>query len=465
MGVELSQGLNQQQVLSPQMRQGLELLHTSSLELSQLVQQALEINPVLEQISTETSIDSEIEEAESNEDSEASMLSEMADDFREEMITTRKNQSSGPDQDYIDYFYNSIVAPKTLQQHLLNQLNLAGKPPAVYTVVEIIIGSLNDKGFLTEDLIDIANREHIAENKLRSACAIVQSFEPAGVGARNITESLLIQLNQKNIDLKLEKKIVEFHLKDLSHRRFPEIAKSIGVSLTAVTEAAENIAKLNPNPGADFDPTHNPQIQPDIIISMNSEDKLQAHLTDAYIPSIIINENYKDLLATTPDSEVRKYLKENIRDGRTLIRSVSQRQETLLKIAEVLMDRQKDFFYQGPKALLPLTMNELAEKIGVHPTTVSRACTTKYILTPLGIFELRYFFTTGIENQDGKNHSNTSIRDTIKELIEKEDPKKPHSDSAIENLLQDQGITVARRTVAKYRDQLGILSSTLRKKF
>jgi len=128
---------------------------------------------------------------------------------------------------------------------------------------------------------------------------------------------------------------------------------------------------------------------------MNSEDKLQAHLTDAYIPSIIINENYKDLLATTPDSEVRKYLKENIRDGRTLIRSVSQRQETLLKIAEVLMDRQKDFFYQGPKALLPLTMNELAEKIGVHPTTVSRACTTKYILTPLGIFELRYFFTTG----------------------------------------------------------------------
>jgi len=151
MGVELSQGLNQQQVLSPQMRQGLELLHTSSLELSQLVQQALEINPVLEQISTETSIDSEIEEAESNEESEASMLSEMADDFREEMITTRKNQSSGPDQDYIDYFYNSIVAPKTLQQHLLNQLNLAGKPPAVYTVVEIIIGSLNDKGFLTED--------------------------------------------------------------------------------------------------------------------------------------------------------------------------------------------------------------------------------------------------------------------------------------------------------------------------
>ncbi len=461
MGLDLNQQLSQQQILSPQMRQGLELLQSSSLELSQLIQQAILTNPVLDAVDTDSPLELEKIEA-AEKDSET--LSELADDFREEQIYNSRS-NSGADQDTLDFFYNSIVAPQTLQQHLLNQLNLAAKPADVHLAAEVIIGSLDDRGFLSESLETMAARERIVPELLQNACSVIQSFTPAGVGVSDITESLLVQLHHKGMHRGLEQKIIESYLKDLALKRLPDIAKALGSSLQGVIAAAEVIGTLTPNPGAEFDPTHNPQIQPDIIISVDRDNALQAHLTDAYLPHLAINNDYKDLLASTPDSDVRKYLKDNIREGRSLMRSLGQRQETLLKIAEVLMDKQSEFFRRGPKALKPLTMNEVAKLIEVHPTTISRAATSKYILTPQGIFELRYFFTTGIENKDGQSHSNTSIRDVIKEIIGSENPKKPYSDSALEKLLKQRDIKVARRTIAKYREQLGILSSNLRKQF
>lgn len=462
MALNLNQNLSQSQILSPQMRQGLELLQASSMELSQMVQQALISNPVLEQTD-------EFEElkVETPEDSEkdAEVLDNLADDYREDQITQNQTTSTGLDQDAIDFIYNSIIAPKTLQQHLLNQLNLSGKPPSFHHAGEIVIGYLNDRGFLTESLEDICAKERIPMNLLVSAKASIQSFDPPGVGASNIKESLLIQLSHMKINTGIIVVIVEEHLKALALRKFPEIAKKIGTSQQAVAEAAKVISSLRSNPGADFDPTMNPQIQADVIVSFGVDGKLRAHLTDAYLPKLSISSGYKELLSMTPDTDVRKFLKENIRDGRTLIKSISQRQDTILRIVEVLIDKQQAFFSKGPQALKPLTMNEVAETIKVHPTTISRACAMKYILTPVGMFELRYFFSTAIENNKGESFSNTSIRDQIKEIVENEDPKKPYTDTKIEKILQSKGIKVARRTISKYREQMDILPSNMRKQF
>lgn len=462
MALNLNQNLSQNQVLSPQMRQGLELLQASSMELSQMLQQALLSNPVLEQVDEFEELKVETPE-DSEKDSE--VLDNLADDYRENQITQNQTSSTNLDQDALDFIYNSIVAPKTLQQHLLNQLNLAGKSPNIHHAGEIIIGYLNDRGFLTESLEDICAKERIPMNSLISAQSSIQGFDPPGVGASDIKESLLIQISHMRINTGIIITIIEEHLEALALRKFPEIAKKIGTSQQAVADAAKVIASLRPNPGADFDPTMNPQIQADVIVSFGMDGELRAHLTDAYLPKLSISSSYKELLSMTPDTDVRKFLKENIRDGRTLIKSISQRQDTILRIVEVLIERQKKFFSNGPQALQALTMNEIADIIKVHPTTVSRACSMKYILTPVGMFELRYFFSTAIENGKGDSFSNTSIRDQIKEIVENEDSKKPYTDTKIEKILHSKGIKVARRTISKYREQMGILPSNMRKQF
>lgn len=462
MSLNLNQNLSQQQVLSPQMRQGLELLQASSLELNQIIQQTLTTNPVLEQSFTDSPLEIDTQES-AEQDTET--LENLADDYRESAITETRSTSNTLDQDTIDFIYNSIVAPKTLQKHLFNQLNIAGKPANIHHAAETLIGYLDDRGFLTETLEEIGAKENISFTTLTSAKATIQAFDPSGVGAADIKESLLIQLAQQGIYQGVIIQIIEDHLNALVYKRFTEISRALKTTNQLISEAAELIGTLNMNPGAEFDPTMNPQIQPDVIITFNNEGELQAHLTNSYLPHLTISGSYKELLASTADSEVRKYLKENIRSGRALIQSLSQRQETILKIVEVLMNKQKDFFRLGPQALKPLTMNEVAELIEVHPTTVSRACTTKYILTPIGMYEMRYFFSTALENSDGVYISNTSIRDNIKQIIDSEDPKKPLPDIVIEKKLKELGINVARRTISKYREQLGIFPSNLRKKY
>jgi len=462
-GIDLQQNLSQQQILSPQMRQGLELLQANSLELNQVVQQALLTNPVLEQMADDNQLEVETPpEAEHD----AEMLSDLDDDWREARILENRGQAMlGVDESARDHFYNSIVAPETLQQHLMQQLDQAAKDEELSKATTALIGTLDDRGFLTEPLSETAMSSGNSLDQLEKARSLIQNFQPAGVGAEDISESLLIQLFHRGIFQGVEARIVTEHLKDLAMKKYPDIAKSLGVSLQAVIDAAEVIKTLTPDPGSKFDPTNNPHITPDIIISFDRNRDLVVELTNAYLPKLTISDDYKDMLASTEDTNLRTFLRDHIRDGRGLIKSISQRQATLMSIAEVLATRQKDFFYQGPQALKPLTMNEVAEIIEVHPTTVSRAATAKYIRTPHGIFELRYFFTTGYETKDGGSLSNTSIRETIQEMISNEDPKKPLSDSALEKQLKEKGIKVARRTIAKYRDQLGILPSNMRKQF
>lgn len=463
-GIDLHQNLSQSQVLSPQMRQSLEVLQANSLELGQILQQALSTNPVLE-IDTH---DEPLEEATAPDaESDIETLSELDDDFRELQIIEYANSqpSSSDDEAKREHLYNSIVAPKTLQQHLLSQLSFSAAPEPLKQVAAILIGYINDRGFFESSLEDIVRANDFTLRKAERAQAVLQNFDPAGVAAVDLTESLQIQLARKDLLGSLEYRIVSEQLDNLARKRIPEIARQLGVSTDAVNTAAETIATLTPDPGADFDPTLNPHITADVIVFKNLDGKWEIQLTGANIPDLFISNAYKDLMASTSDNKARQYLRDQIRNGKILIRSISQRQETLYKLAQQLIDRQPEFFEQGPKALKPMTMNEIAESIEVHSATISRAVAGKYVQTPHGLIELRTFFTTGYTTETGQEVSNTGIRETIQQMIAEENPQTPLSDSKIEKKLKEKGIRVARRTIAKYRDQLNILPSHLRKQF
>jgi len=459
--IGLVQNLSQQQTLSPKMRQSLEILQVNSLELSQLIQQAALANPAIE-ISTneETLPDNTVEEAEH--DSET--ISNLDDHARDEYITT-KSSTPGPSQETLDYIYDSIVAPHSLQQHLTEQINSENIEYELLNASHEIIANINDRGFLDQPLEDIAITSAHSLSILEKALIKIQHLDPAGVGAHDLRESLLIQLQHRNLLSSTAYKIVEDHLPDLAQKKLPHIAKQLNTSVETVVEAATLITTLTPDPGAEFDPTSNPYIVPDVRFSRDEDGDWQATLTNEHIPSVTISHVYKDMLASATETKTRAYLREQIKDGKQIITAISQRQHTLLRISEEIIKHQQSFLESGISELKPLTMNDLASIIEVHPATISRAVAGKYALTPHGVIELRTFFTSGFQASDGAQVSNTSIKDIIQSIVLDEPPSKPFSDTAIEKCLKERGLKVARRTIAKYRDQLGILPSHLRKKF
>ncbi len=445
------------------MRQSLEILQANSLELSQLLQQVAEINPTLE-------IEMDHEELTSPPEVDAERdlenLSEFDDTWREDQILQHgmRHQSSD-DEERRDFLYNSIVAPHSLQQHLLDQLNHAAVSPEIYKAAEYLIGCMNHHGFFDESIETLATASEFSLKTLRSAQSLIQGFDPPGVGVENLKESLLLQLTLEGKGGTLETRIIEDHLDDLARRKIAEIAKKLGVSQEAVAQAADRIAQLNPDPGAAFDASLNPHISPDLELVRDSDGHYYARLTDNYMPKLRISNHYKDLLAKlNSDPKARKYLRENIHEGRQIINAVSQRQETLLKIGSEIIKQQPEFLKHGRSKLRPMTMQDIAKTIGVHPATISRAVAGKYVRTPHGIMELRSFFTSGYTTKKGNEISNTGVKETIQKLIANEDSAKPLSDNAIEKLLLKQGVKVNRRTIAKYRSQLGILPSHLRKR-
>lgn len=462
----LHQSLSQSQTLAPQMRQSLEILQANTMELSQLIQNAMSQNPTLEDISVSESLD----DTETN-DEENDVLSQMEDDWRELAIIERRNQStSSDDEARREFLFNSIVAPETLQQHLASQISTSDAPEEVQEVAMTLIGDIDDHGFFETDLEELNYRLDLNPTHSEKARKLIQSLEPVGVGARDLKESLLIQLERSDRFDTPEYRIVQDHLSDLARHKFPQIARSLGITVDRVTEAAEHIANLNPDPGSEFEATANPHVVPDVIIEKTRSGEFVARLTNEFLPRLRISNTYKDMIGSLEgenraNQKARTYLRQNIRDGRTLIRAVGQRQETILGIAELLIEKQPEFFAKGPRFLRPLTMNEVAEVIGVHATTVSRAVAGKYLMTPHGLMEMRAFFATGYTAEDGTEVSNEGVRQAIQSLVEAEDTSKPMSDSSIEKELKKQGIKVARRTVAKYREQLNILPSHLRRRY
>jgi len=294
---------------------------------------------------------------------------------------------------------------------------------------------------------------------------LIQTFHPVGVGARDLRECLLIQLRRLGKEGSLEYQIVDQHLEDLGRKRLPEVARRLGVTVEQVQKAANFISTLDPKPGQIFTPDPNSYVLPDVSVDKVGDD-YAVSLNGDQVPHLRISKTYKDLMTQgTNGTDVRDYIREKIRSGKFLIKSIHQRQQTILNIANEIVKRQHEFLENGTAFLKPLTMAQIAETVGVHETTVSRAISGKYMATPQGVFEMKYFFTPGYQTAGGASLSNTSVKEAISELVRNEETRNPLSDKEIVEILSDRGIPIARRTVAKYRAELNILPSNLRKQY
>jgi RNA polymerase sigma-54 factor len=394
-------------------------------------------------------------------------MNQTDDDWRDRTILEGKSSPwTHEDEERRQRMYDSIVAPETLPQHLQHQLDLSMVDPEIREAAQAILGNLDDRGFHDLPVKTLGIRMGFKPQHLDAALNLVQSFDPAGIGASGIPESLLLQLERTTGKETIEYKIVRDHLEDLARKRHPQIARALGTNVERIAEAASRISHLTPNPGGEFDPTGNPYILPDVIIERDDDRNWYARLTGEHLPTLRINDFYKDMIGKNgTDAKARQFLRDQIRDGRSLIQAISLRQETILAIAHKLIEHQPLFLTKGPRHLRPLTMNDIADEISLHATTISRAVAGKYVLTPHGLMEMRAFFATGYQTSDGAEVSNAGVREAIQQLVTAEDLAKPLSDEILMQALDKQGIKVARRTVAKYREQLGILPSHLRKTF
>jgi RNA polymerase sigma-54 factor len=309
----------------------------------------------------------------------------------------------------------------------------------------------------------LAATTHLPPEKISEVLKVIQTFEPVGVGARDLRECLLLQLERNNQQESLEYRIVRDFMDALGKRRIPEIARGTSQSVEEVQTALSRIGRLEPRPGRSFLPAVEQYVAPEVFVQKSGDD-FTVTTNDEQIPHLRISNVYKDLMASGGDNaEVKNYIREKIRAGKFLIKSLHQRQATIANIGREIVKRQREFMEKGVACLKPMTMAQVAEVVGVHETTVSRAVSGKYIDTPQGVFEMKYFFTAGLQNAHGEDVSNTSVKDMIAEIFKGENPSNPLSDQEVVRMLTAKGITIARRTVAKYRDELGILPSNLRK--
>jgi RNA polymerase sigma-54 factor len=331
-------------------------------------------------------------------------------------------------------------------------------------VAELIVGNIDDHGYLKSTVEELAASTNLPAEKISEVLKVIQAFDPPGIGARDLQECLMLQLERAGKSDSLEFRIVRDFMEALGKRRIPDIARGTSHSVDDVQTALARIARLEPRPGRAFSPETDQYVLPEVFVQRSGED-FSVSTNDENIPHLRISNVYKDLMAQGGnDAEVKNYIREKIRAGKFLIKSLHQRQQTILNIGREIVKRQNDFMDKGVAHLKPMTMAQVAQVVGVHETTVSRAVSGKYIQTPQGIFEMKYFFTAGLQTTGGGGEvSNTSVKDMIAEIFKAEDTAKPLSDQEVVKMLADKGITIARRTVAKYRDELNILPSNLRK--
>ncbi len=499
--MQLGQRQAQVQIMSPQMQQSLAILQAPILDLRALINKELQENPVLEEMPQEEGIAAEnsnaegdsgkVSEAEAAEsasdaasittlDPTAENGNEPVDDFQAEVErlvelneewrdhfnagqTTPLQRPSEDAEERRQFMFDSITVGRSLQEHLLEQSHTGDLDEDERVVAELIIGNLDDHGYLQAGVEELVNTSGHSREIIEEVLAVIRSFEPAGVGAIDLRECLLLQLERGGRIDSLEYKVVDKHMDALGRRRFPEIARALGVEIDEIQDAAENIGHLDPRPGRAFQPNVDQYVVPEAVVEWKDGEYIVTS-NNADLPQIRISNSYKDLLAQAKNSrDVREYIRAKIRDGKFLLKSINQRQETILKIARQIVSRQRMFMDGGVSHLKPMTMAEIAEAVGVHETTVSRAVSGKYIQTPQGLFEMRYFFTGGIKTESGPDMSNASVKQMIAELVANETKGTPFSDEQIVKLLSDKNVKLARRTVAKYRDELGILSSNMRR--
>ncbi len=489
--------MSQQMVLSPQLQQSLAMLQAPVLELKAMVEQELQQNPMLEEVSvTETTQ----EEKDSRSDDAAAQLdpqeppadtqydpatekpdSEPVDQFDADLqrllqldqewrdhfsAANTVNRSTPEDEERRQFMFDSLTADASLQSELLDQVRTSDLDERLRKIAELLVGNIDDHGYLQSGLSELSFSTGITLEDLGTALKVVQSFQPPGVGARDLRECLMLQLERAGREKSQEYEIVRDHMESLGKRRYPEIARQLGVSVTDAQQLAANIGQLDPRPGRVYAPDSNQYVLPEVTVLKTADGGYVVNTENDHVPHLRISNTYKDLLSQADTSaEVREYIRDKIKAGKFLIKSIHQRQSTILNIANEIVKRQKAFFDEGVTHLRPMTMVQVAEVVGVHETTVSRAVSGKYMATPQGIFEMKYFFTSAIATEGGGTMSNTSVKTILAELIAAEDKGSPLSDEDLVAKLKEKSIMIARRTVAKYRAELNVLPSHLRKAY
>lgn len=450
-GMEQTAGLALQQTLSPQMQASLNILQAPLAELREMVDAELRENPALEEVAGP-------EPSAAAEKPPSGMEDQWNEYYAQRSVSEPWTREAAERR---QHFFDSQVSPPSLREHMMAQV--AAWPPGDARIAAEVIGNLDEQGYFRAEVEDVAYAAGTTPLEAERVLEKVQELDPAGIAARNLSECLYLQLLRQGRKYSTEARVVRHHLEELGRRKLPEIARLLDVPLAEVQRAATAIASLDPRPGRAFSFEPERVVIPEILIERDGEDFV-VRLSNDGLPALRISDSYKDMLSGS-EREVRDYLREKIKGGNFFIRSIQQRQNTLLNIGREIAVRQRDFLEHGPSHLRPMTMSQVADVVGVHETTVSRAASGKYVATPQGIFEIKYFFTHGYTNSDGEAVSNESVRQAILALVKDENSRRPYSDQDIVGLLADQGLAVARRTVAKYRDQLGILPSHLRKTF
>lgn len=481
-------------MLAPQLQQSLALLQAPTLELKALVEQELQQNPILEEIpvqeieqreKTSSEGDAPVDLSDPTEppadvkfdpatekpskeiddfQAEFERLSQLDQEWRDGFSSSGTSQHSQEAEERRQFMFDSLVAGTSLQETLLEQMRFADFTEKERAIAEMIIGNIDDFGYLKASVDELAYSTNTPVEEIAKVLAVIQTFHPAGVGARDIRECLMLQMERAGREKSIEYRIVRDFMDALGKRKLPEIARGLSLSVDQVQNAVARIAQLEPRPGRDFLPDDDRFISPEVFVQKNGDDFVVT-TNNEQIPHLRISNVYKDLMSRGDSStEVREYIREKIRAGKFLIKSLQQRQQTILNIGNEIVKRQREFMEKGVAYLKPMTMVQIAEVVGVHETTVSRAVSNKYIDTPQGIFEMKYFFTSGIQTSNGGGGmSNTSVKDMVSEMFKGENPNKPLSDQEIVKMLGDKGVVIARRTVAKYRAELNILPSNLRK--
>ncbi|HEY6838035.1 MAG TPA: RNA polymerase factor sigma-54 [Geobacteraceae bacterium] len=480
MAIEMRQQmkLTQQLVMTPQLQQAIKLLQLSRLELQDVVRQELEENPVLdesleqEEVKETEQLEQQEKEdlplAESEEFKEVSAGEETAREMDWETYLEGYNYSAG-EQTYDDEerpsYENILTKSSTLADHLLWQLNLTRLDDMERAVGTELIGNLDDTGYLRISLAEVAAPYQVDEEFVERVLRRIQEFDPPGVAARDLQECLLIQVRQFGMEGSLVEAILVDYMKDLEARRYKQIAKALGVDLEDIVFAAKIIAGFDPKPGRAFGQDDVQYITPDIFVHKIGEEYVVV-LNDEGLPNLRINPLYgsEGREGRQMDAKTEEYISDKMRSALWLIKSIQQRQRTIFRTAKSIVKFQREFLDKGIEYLKPLVLRDVAEDIGMHESTISRVTTNKYMQTPQGLFELKYFFNSSIATNDGEFIASESVKSKLKEIVDGEDPRKPYSDQRLAELLAKHNINIARRTVTKYREMLRIGSSSERKR-
>jgi len=476
--------LGQRLTMTPQLQQAIKLLQLSAVDLQTEIQQALEENPLLEE--GEETADEETSFEDGNELNGTDTVTEL--DLNKEQSSNESLDDTSEDHWDTEYdlpYASNIrnggdelkgfeidarsAPPVTLREHLFWQMCMTPFSPRDREIAEALIDAINEDGYLSASLEEIREsfekEQDIGIDEIQAVLHQIQNFDPLGVGARNVKECLLIQLNSFHAGipwLEQAKYLVQEHLDLLGNKDFTNLQRAMKLDPKDLREVVHLVQALHPRPGNAITPAQPNYVIPDVI-ARKIKGSWQAELNPDVLSSVRINDTYRSMIRRGDTTDTNRYIQDQLQEARWFIKSLHNRNDTLLRVANAIIERQRDFFDQGEQAMRPMVLHDIANTLSMHESTISRATTHKYMLTPRGVFELKYFFSSAVSTTDGGTCSSTVIRSWIKKYIDAEPPAKPISDSQIAKLLEDQGITVARRTVAKYREGMNIPPSNQRK--